>query len=86
MVTRKVRCFRCGFPWTPRTAHPVSCPNCHSRVWHKMKPCCVQSLAAFGPNGLTPPASKVACLCGRAWQFHWVESPDFERGEWRIVG
>ena len=77
MVTRKVRCFRCGFPWTPRTAQPVSCPNCRSRVWNKMKPCCVQSLVHWA-GSLTLSDGPVLCSsCGRGWQF--------ECGEWRIA-
>ena len=32
----QVKCFKCGYQWTPRTDKPKSCPECKARLKDKI--------------------------------------------------
>ena len=34
VILPKLECLRCGWPWTPRVAHPLCCPLCKSSKWN----------------------------------------------------
>ena len=33
IIMPRCKCKRCRNEWTPRTAHPVRCPECKSQLW-----------------------------------------------------
>ncbi len=33
LARRAAHCLRCGYQWSPRVEHPVSCPHCFSNLW-----------------------------------------------------
>jgi predicted Zn-ribbon and HTH transcriptional regulator len=32
----QIKCFKCGYQWTPRTDKPKSCPECKARLKDKI--------------------------------------------------